>query len=504
MPDPSADPRPSAAEQLTLPPPAVSDTEAVTLAPPDAAAPAVPVVPEPPGYEILGELGRGGMGVVYRARQKGLGRLVALKMVLVGGHASPEELARFRIEAEAIARLQHPDIVQIYEVGEHDGLPFFSLEFCPGGSLDKELAGTPLPPREAAALAERLARAVAAAHQQGIIHRDLKPANILLTADGQPKVSDFGLAKHVDSELGLTGTGAVLGTPSYMAPEQAEGKKLVGPAADVYSLGAILYELLTRRPPFQAGTPLDTLLQVVSQEPTPPRRLHPKVPRDLETICLKCLEKAPPRRYGSAQALADDLRCYLQGDAISARPPGLLGRLDRGARRRPALAVTLVALMLFYLFHLVLLVLGSEGEGDLFHWFVTVLVALWALGATGFQWLVTRTRWRTVATYGWAALDVLMLTLFLGQGDGPRSAMLVGYHLLIAGTALRFRLALVWFVTALSVVSYLGVVIETLWRRPQLAVGLKDWVIFALSLLILGFIQQLLLRRVRTASGSDR
>jgi serine/threonine-protein kinase len=244
--------------------------------------------------------------------------------------------------------------------------------------------------------------------------------------------------------------------------------------------------------------------QVVSEEPIPPRKLQPRVPRDLETICLTCLEKDPRRRYASAQALADDLHSYLRGEAIAARPPGLLGRLDRWARLRPALAVTLVALTAFYLFHLVLLALGNPGEGGYFHGFVTGLVALWALGAVGFQSLVTRTRWRAAATYGWTALDVLMLTLFLTQGDGSRSAMLAGYLLLIAGSTLRFRIALIWFVTGLSVVSYLGVVLETHWRRPHLAAELKDWVIFTLSLIILGFIQQLLLRRVRTTSVSPR
>ena len=224
-----------------------------------------------PGYDILGELGRGGMGVVYKARQTNLDRLVALKMILSGGHAGEGELARFRTEAEAIARLQHPNIVQVYEVGEHDGKPFFSLEFCPGGSLDRQLNGTPLAPANAAKLVETLGRAMHAAHQARVIHRDLKPANVLLTADGTPKITDFGLAKKLD-DVGQTQSGAIMGTPSYMAPEQAGGKNhAMGPPADIYALGAILYDLLTGRPPFKAATPLDTILQVVSDEPVPPR-----------------------------------------------------------------------------------------------------------------------------------------------------------------------------------------------------------------------------------------
>jgi WD40 repeat protein len=295
------------------------------------------------GYELLGLLGRGGMGVVYQARQLKLGRLVALKMILPGAGVDPSELARFRTEAEAIARLQHPHIVQVFEVGECHGLPFFSLEFCAGGSLDKKLAGTPLPAGAAAELVESLAGAVAAAHRAKVIHRDLKPANVLLTADGTPKITDFGLARKLDVEEGHTRTGAIMGTPSYMAPEQAGGRsKEVGPAADVYALGAILYECLTGRPPFQAATPLDTLLLVVGEEPVPPRRLNPKVPRDLETVCLKCLRKEPRRRYATAAAMAKDLRRFQEGRPVAARPVGRLERLAKWARRRPA-AAALVA-----------------------------------------------------------------------------------------------------------------------------------------------------------------
>jgi WD40 repeat protein/tRNA A-37 threonylcarbamoyl transferase component Bud32 len=296
-----------------------------------------------PGYEILEELGRGGMGVVYKARQTKLNRLVALKMILASGHAGEAELARFRTEAEAIARLQHPNIVQVYEVGEHDGRPFFSLEFCPGGSLDRKLAGTPLPPQQAAQLVETLARAMQAAHEANVIHRDLKPANVLLAADGSPKITDFGLAKKLD-DAGQTQSGAVLGTPSYMAPEQAGGKaRELGPAADVYALGAILYELLTGRPPFKAATQVDTILQVLGDEPVPPTQLQSRTPRDLETICLKCLQKAPGKRYGSAAALAADLHRYQAGEPIQARPVGRVERAGKWVRRHKGLSAGLTA-----------------------------------------------------------------------------------------------------------------------------------------------------------------
>jgi serine/threonine protein kinase len=290
-----------------------------------------------PGYEILGELGRGGMGVVYRARQTNLHRLVALKMILSGVHAAAAELNRFRIEAQAIARLQHPNILQIYHVGECDGLPFLSLEFCAGGSLHGKLAGTPLPPSEATALLAKLAAAMHAAHQQGVIHRDLKPANVLFLEDGTPKIADFGLAKKLD-EASQPRSGAIMGTPSYMAPEQAANPKNVGPATDVYALGAILYECLTGRPPFRAATPMDTVMQVLSEEPVPPSRLNTKVPRDLETICLKCLQKEPHKRYVSAQELAEDLRRFHAGEPIRARPVSGWERAVKWVRRRPTLA----------------------------------------------------------------------------------------------------------------------------------------------------------------------
>jgi tetratricopeptide (TPR) repeat protein/predicted Ser/Thr protein kinase len=315
------------------------------------AAPVAPPPPAVPGYEVLGVLGRGGMGVVYQARQTSLRRLVALKMILAGGHATGEQRARFRTEAEAVARLQHPNVVQIHEVGEHDGLPFLSLEFVDGGSLANRHDGTPWPPRQAAQLVETLARAVYVAHQRGIVHRDLKPANVLLTGDGVPKITDFGLAKMLDATAGPTNTGAVLGTPSYMAPEQTgRYAQPIGPTTDVYALGAVLYELLTGRPPFKGETPLATVAQVVADEPVPPRRLQPGVPRDLETVCLKCLQKEPARRYASALDLADDLRHFLDGEPTRARPVGLAGRLGRWARRNPKVASLLAIVALIVAF----------------------------------------------------------------------------------------------------------------------------------------------------------
>jgi serine/threonine protein kinase/Tfp pilus assembly protein PilX len=378
--------RPNLAAETAVPgssvvPPCEQPTRATSV------LPGLFEVPDLPAYAIEGLLGQGGMGIVYRARQKALDRTVALKMIRAGSRADAEDLQRFKTEAEAVARLRHPNIVQIYEVGTHQGRPYFSMEYCAGGSLQTRLAGTPLPPRDAAALVETLARAMAVAHEHHIIHRDLKPGNILLAEvvaqktedrkqktegkgqrtaiesgrqgprDADPtgrisspsavhfplpsvvRITDFGLAKKLDADSQQTRTGAVLGTPSYMAPEQARGDHATSPLVDVYALGAILYEVLTGRPPFKASTSVETIMLVTTQDPVPVRRLQPQVPRDLETICLKCLEKDPARRYPNAAALAEDLRRFQKGEPILARPTGAVERVVKWARRRPAVAV---------------------------------------------------------------------------------------------------------------------------------------------------------------------
>ncbi len=299
-------------------------------------------------YEITRELARGGMGVVFLARQVSLNRKVALKMILAGQLADDIDVKRFYTEAEAAANLDHPGIVPIHEVGQHDGQHYFSMGFVEGQSLAQLLATGPLPPRDAAALLAKVADAIEYAHSRGVIHRDLKPGNILLGPNGNPRVTDFGLAKKVAGDSGLTASGQIMGTPSFMPPEQAGGNRGdVGPAADVYSLGATLYAMVTGRPPFQAATAMDTVIQVVGNEPVAPRRLNAGIPRDLETIVLKCLEKEPAKRYESAAALAGDLRRFLSGEPILARPVGPAERAWRWSKRNRLVAslLTIVAIL---------------------------------------------------------------------------------------------------------------------------------------------------------------
>jgi len=298
-----------------------------------------PSLPLPPGagarsmfgaYEILAELGRGGMGVVYKARHTTTGEVVALKMLLLGCSSGRDEVVRFRAEMETASRLKHAGIVSVHEVGEVDGCAYYAMEYVEGSTLHHRLQSGPLPGPLAARHVSAIARAIAHAHEHGVLHRDLKPSNILINPRGEPRVADFGLAKRLEAAGGQTRTGDIVGTASYMAPEQALGKnREVGPAADVYGLGALLYHLLTGRPPFQADTAMGTVLQVIESEPAPPRLLSPKLDRDLETICLKCLEKAPEDRYASATALADDLDRYLCGSPISARSVNMFARLKR-------------------------------------------------------------------------------------------------------------------------------------------------------------------------------
>jgi hypothetical protein len=329
---PSAKPPPG--ETVAIPPPLPATIGAERLT--ESATPPTHVG----DYEILDEIARGGMGVIFRARQVSLNRVVALKMILSGNLAGPAEIRRFRSEAEAAAHLDHPNILPVYEVGEHDGRPFFSMKLATSGTLADRIADFVADPRATAALVAKLARAIHFAHQRGILHRDLKPANVLLDADGNPLITDFGLAKRTGS-AGETHAGAVLGTPSYMAPEQARANQAITTAADVYALGAILYELLASRPPFKADSVMETLFQVMADPPVDPRNVNANADRDLAAIALKCLEKEPAARYESADALADDLERWLAGEPTRARPLGSAAQAWRWVKRHTTAAVTL-------------------------------------------------------------------------------------------------------------------------------------------------------------------
>src|SRR5262245_10337089 len=357
------------ADDLALCDGAGSDDPTIVPWSPSAGGAAAPVAVsgEFGGYELLEKIGEGGMGVVYKARQKNLGRIVALKMIQRGALASNADVARFRAEAAAAAHLEHPQIVPVYEVGEQEGQPYFSMKYIAGSTLAKKLAGGPLSPRETAMLLLPVCRAIAHAHQHGIIHRDLKPSNILIDADGQPLVSDFGLAKRIDVEHSaneaqapetLTRTGVILGTPSYMSPEQAAGTRgTVGPASDVYSLGAILYQCLTGRPPFQAAAAFDVVMMVLEQDPVLPRLLNPRADADLEMIALKCLQKPAELRYRSVADLADDLAAYLANEPISARSTNVTQLVSRILRETHHAGILENWGVLWMLHSLVLLVL---------------------------------------------------------------------------------------------------------------------------------------------------
>lgn len=445
-------------------------------------------------YELLEEIARGGMGVVYKARQKRLKRVVALKMILSGQFASASDRERFHQEAELAANLDHPHIVPIYEVGEHDGNHYFSMKLMDGGSLARRVRRDPADPKAAARLLVTVARAVDHAHQQGFLHCDLKPGNILLDAQGAPHVTDFGLARRFRDDSALTASGAVLGTPSYMAPEQASGRRQeLTPAADVYGLGAILYELLTARPPFKAPTLMETVVQVLELEPQPPSQVRPDVPGELEKICLKCLEKSPKDRYPSAAALADNLERYLRGEDVEGT--GLLRRLRRWTRREPELVSRLGGLAVMALltqFNHMNTVNPSVG----IHVKVMLSLCLWAAASVGFQACLRRGWKADVVRLLWAGTDVALVTLILRILDGFQSSLLVGYPLLIAASGLWFRVRLVWFTTALAEIGYGLLYLDHL-RQPHHAQSLAQYPnIFMAALAVTGFVVARQVKRI--------
>jgi eukaryotic-like serine/threonine-protein kinase len=456
-------------------------------------------------YELLNEIGRGGMGVVFLARQKSLQRVVALKMILANHLASPEHVRRFHDEARASAGLRHPNIVQIHDVGQSHGLHFFTMEYVEGDNLARRLAGGPMDRTAAVRLIAKVARAVGHLHDHQVIHRDLKPSNILLDSDGDPHVTDFGLAKCLTADSQATATGVIAGTACYMAPEQATGRSAtLGPSCDIYSLGAILYELLTGRPPFLEDTPFDTILQVLGGEPVPPRRLDRRIPRDLERICLKCLSRAAEDRYPSALALAEDLERFLRGETLAAQPPGLLRRAWTWGRREPALVSRVAALAAFYAVDLGNLALGTIDVA--FHADMSAIIAVWLLGSFVLQQLYKSVRWSIPARLAWGLLDSSLLLAALLRADGAASPLVVGYFLLIVAAGLWNRVRFVWVMTGLSLLSY-GVLIYDyyVWRagdlQGKIPPKLDRHVIFMLALVATAAVVGYLVGRLRALSS---
>jgi len=460
-------------------------------------------------YELLQELGRGGMGVVYKARQKDLDRIVAVKMILDSNLASEEHVRRFHEEARAAARVEHPGVIRIHEVGRFDEQHYFAMEYIEGASLSAHAAQVEISFTEAARLVQRVARAVDHLHRQGIVHRDLKPSNILIDRDREPHVTDFGLAKVFRTGSQSTATGVIVGTPSYMAPEQATGDSgQVGPASDVYSLGAILYELLTGRPPFREETPLDTVMKVLSAEPPLPRTVNRRVPRELELVCLKCLARAPGDRYRSAAALAEELDRFLKGAPLDVRPPSVFDRLKRWGRREPALAARLGVLGVFFCVEWSnYFAAAGAPEFAAFHWKVMALMGVWTLTAVVFQQSIRRNsdRWSLPARFLWGSLDAVLLFALLLIADGVASPLVVCYPLLIVASGLWLRVRFVWFMALVSLVSY-GIHVAHFYigrkaQLPQFDTAFDRHVIFVVMLLGIAWGVGHLVHRIRVMSS---
>jgi serine/threonine-protein kinase len=515
---------PATAEGVTLPP----YPENGSQLPPTSLATS-PAQSEFVGkYEIIRELGRGGMGVVYLARDTDLKRMVALKMILAGSMAGEEYRQRFQAEIRAAAKLEHEGIVRIYDTGEFNGLPYLAMQFIDGPSLAECLRTQKFHREDAARCVAHLARTVEYLHSQGIVHRDLKPANVLLerrnaelgmrneeqkaSSDSAfripnsalAKITDFGVAKILEEDSHATRTGMVVGTPGYMAPEQARGEsRSVGPAADVYSLGAILYEMLTGQPPFVGDTPLVVLLQVMSDEPLPPRRLNPKIPRDLEFICLKCLEKSPERRYASAAELAQALESHLKGEILPVSRLTLWEDLTRLVRRMPAVAAR-VGILFLVIFVLILRAIqsGNDQFSKTFPWIrlhhIVLALGVWIGLSAVFQRMLRTERGNRLVPYLWSFMEVFLLTTLLLVTDSFASPIDIGYPLLIAAAGLWVRERLVWFTTLCAVLGY------SIASAVVLIVEAGDnphrHVIFIIGLALMGYLVTYQVRRFRSLS----
>ncbi|MEM7453506.1 MAG: serine/threonine-protein kinase [Planctomycetota bacterium] len=404
-------------------------------------------------YELLAKIAHGGMGVVFRARHKALNRIVAIKMILSGELAGKAEVERFRVEAEAAGKLDHRGIVPVYDIGFVDGQHYFSMAYVSGESLSEKISNNRPGPREAASLVAKISDAIQFAHDHGIVHRDLKPGNVLIDENGEPRVTDFGLAKRIEADSNLTLTGIILGTPGYMPPEQASGKE-IDASADVYSLGAILYAMLTGKPPFESVSPMETLLQVIREEPVPPRTIDRQIPTDLEIICLKCLEKESAARYYSASELSHDLRRYLSGHPISARSD-FLRRTRRWAIGEPGLATHLLATVaMITIIFVNWMLLGSTKEDFDVLLKNSGILSSWAILSFVFQKIQNRLKTRKAIPYAWSITNQFMLTVVLAMNSPPRGSLTSLYVLMLISSSFFRRMDIVLVTTAASLAGY--------------------------------------------------
>ena len=448
-------------------------------------------------YELLEEIGRGGMGVIFKARQHGLDRLVALKLILSNRLASADEIRRFYQEAKAAGGLKHPNIVGIHEVGDVGGQHFFAMDYIEGESLAEVLSSGPLDAETAAQCLLPIVRAVEHLHGHKVIHRDLKPSNILIDDAGAPFVTDFGLARVETQQNNRTQTGTIIGTPAYMAPEQAAGKpREVTQQSDVYSLGAILYEMICGQPTFNADNPLDTLVQVLEAEPQKPSQIKPEIPHALELICLKCLEKDPERRYGTASELADDLERFLTGEPVSAHETGVMIQLRRWARREPAFVSQMLSVLCAATIVQVKYMLSGVDLN--LHIQIMSVFAVWAVANLVFMFMVRAKTIADRARYGWLATDVALLTTMLylaarpSNGE-PLGPLLIAYPAVVVASGLYSRVNLVWFTTIMCIVGYTLIPLTI----PRERIAPHYPIIFVVLLALIGFIVAYQVHRLR-------